>query len=285
MLTYNEFIQNIINTRGQWNISDNEYFEVHHVIPKCMGGGPKRIPKNKKHENLIWLTAQEHYEAHKLLAKENPDNWYLQHAWWNFCTRKASPNTPKIFIAADDYAEAKIKHSQAQKELMSGDKNPMKNKEVSQRVAEKLKCIERTPEWNLKNSLSHIGLLTGSRNGNYNSGTNHWTNNSAEKYRTSMASKSEEEIKLINKKRSDTFNSRPLEEQLEINKRKTAKLKECRKKPVKCLETGEIFDSIGAASNFYNIRAGAINNQIKGLIDTAGGYHWEYINKEVLVNE
>ena len=37
-MTYKEFIDNIIETRGQWNISKGEYFEVHHIIPRCLGG-------------------------------------------------------------------------------------------------------------------------------------------------------------------------------------------------------------------------------------------------------
>ena len=42
-VTYNEFINNIIKTRGQWGIKKGEYKEVHHIIPKCMGG----LPNNK----------------------------------------------------------------------------------------------------------------------------------------------------------------------------------------------------------------------------------------------
>lgn len=34
-MTYSEFIQSIINTRGQWNIPDGEYFENHHITPRC----------------------------------------------------------------------------------------------------------------------------------------------------------------------------------------------------------------------------------------------------------
>lgn len=82
-LTYKEFIQNIINTRGQWNIPENEYFEVHHIIPRCLGGTGEIRKKGKynKHSNLIYLYAHEHFIAHKLLAKENPDNIHLTLAW------------------------------------------------------------------------------------------------------------------------------------------------------------------------------------------------------------
>src|SRR5574343_393799 len=40
--------------------SDNEYYENHHILPRCMGG-------NNDNANLVLLTAREHYIAHKLL--------------------------------------------------------------------------------------------------------------------------------------------------------------------------------------------------------------------------
>lgn len=46
--------------------SDGVYYEKHHIIPKCLGGS------NKK-ENLTLLTAEEHWIAHLLLVKINPD--------------------------------------------------------------------------------------------------------------------------------------------------------------------------------------------------------------------
>lgn len=77
-MTYNEFIQNIIDTRGQWNILNGEYYESHHILPKCLGGKGR---KKTKHQNIIWLYPEEHYIAHKLLALENPDIKGLLYAW------------------------------------------------------------------------------------------------------------------------------------------------------------------------------------------------------------
>ena len=39
-----------------------QYWEKHHIIPRCIGGSDKK-------ENLVWLTAREHYIAHWLLTK------------------------------------------------------------------------------------------------------------------------------------------------------------------------------------------------------------------------
>lgn len=77
-MTYKEFIQNIINTRGQWNIPEGQYWEGHHIKPKCMGG---KGNTRRKDPNVIWLLLAEHIEAHRLLALEHPDNRKLVYAY------------------------------------------------------------------------------------------------------------------------------------------------------------------------------------------------------------
>lgn len=42
------------------------YYEKHHVIPKCLGGTDEK-------NNLVLLTAEEHWVAHLLLVKMHPD--------------------------------------------------------------------------------------------------------------------------------------------------------------------------------------------------------------------
>lgn len=49
-MTYIEFINDILKTRGRFNCGD-EYCERHHILPKCMGGGNER-------DNLIDLYAR-----------------------------------------------------------------------------------------------------------------------------------------------------------------------------------------------------------------------------------
>jgi hypothetical protein len=52
--------------------SKDQYFERHHIIPKCLGGS------NEK-ENLVLLTAREHFICHRLLCEIHPYNkklWY-----------------------------------------------------------------------------------------------------------------------------------------------------------------------------------------------------------------
>jgi len=44
---------------------DYVYYEKHHIIPKCLGGGDET-------SNLVYLTAEEHWIAHLLLVKIHP---------------------------------------------------------------------------------------------------------------------------------------------------------------------------------------------------------------------
>lgn len=46
------------------------YKESHHIIPRCMGGSDDK-------DNLVDLTPEEHYIAHKLLCKINPNHYGL----------------------------------------------------------------------------------------------------------------------------------------------------------------------------------------------------------------
>ena len=61
-MNYQKIYNNLITKRQNEILPDEIYGEKHHIIPKCLGG-------NNKKENLVRLTAREHYIAHLLLAK------------------------------------------------------------------------------------------------------------------------------------------------------------------------------------------------------------------------
>ena len=101
---YFTFINGIVTSRGQWNVQ-NQFFEVHHIIPVCCGGKPTREQmtetiKYSKHPNLIWLLPEEHYEAHRLLALENPDNYGLFASWLG--------TTKNNTLSCEDYMQLKL---------------------------------------------------------------------------------------------------------------------------------------------------------------------------------
>lgn len=74
------------------------YSEVHHIIPKCLGG-------TNNVNNLVRLTAREHYVAHKLLCRVYPHNKKLKIALWRFITG----NSKQQNISSKDYQAIKKK--------------------------------------------------------------------------------------------------------------------------------------------------------------------------------
>lgn len=49
------------------------------------------------------------------------------------------------------------------------------------------------------------------------------------------------------------------------------------KKPVRCIETGEVYESISQAGKMNCINKSSIRDACNGRQKTAGGYHWEHI--------
>ena len=55
-----------------------EYTELHHIIPKCLGGTDEQ-------DNLVDLTAREHFLCHWMLVRIYPKNHKLKYAWNMMC--------------------------------------------------------------------------------------------------------------------------------------------------------------------------------------------------------
>ena len=89
-MNYHRIYNSIIETRKNNPVSCG-YFEVHHILPKSLGG------TNTK-ENLVSLTAREHFICHFLLTKmfkKNTCKWYkMIHA---FMMLKASSKDQKRY--------------------------------------------------------------------------------------------------------------------------------------------------------------------------------------------
>ena len=124
-MTYNDFIDNILNTRGRFACGD-EYHEKHHIVPKCIGGA------NDK-DNLIDLFAREHFIAHKLLAEENIDNAKLLYAYTcmafmrNDCEHRHE-------LTPEEYEAARIIRSQS----LTGKNNPNYGRSCSESTKRKI---------------------------------------------------------------------------------------------------------------------------------------------------
>lgn len=129
-----EKIYNQIVERAKNRVLDC-YTESHHIIPRCMGGGDEK-------ENLVNLTAREHFICHRLLVQIHPSNNKLKFALWAMCNMKSkrqSRYTPSSRI----YESIKIEVIQ----LISDKKKGVKlSEEHKRKTSETLKGRKRPQE-------------------------------------------------------------------------------------------------------------------------------------------
>lgn len=243
--TYNEFIQNILNTRGRFACG-NEYHERHHIIPKCMGG------TNDK-ENLIDLYAREHYEAHKLLALENPSNSSLTYAWammsW---TRK---NGRDCKVTSEEYEEARKALSQA----MSGENNPWYGK------SSPLKGTHLSEAQ--KQHLREINL--GERSPKYGKPLSEET-----KIKISIANTG----KIVTDEARLNMRNAHLGKNMGVDSPRAREIAQYGQDGILI----KVWDCIAEAGRELNINSSSISNVCNGKTHTAGGYQFRYVDGEVL---
>lgn len=115
------------------------YYEKHHILPKCLGGIDDK-------ENLVLLTAKEHYVCHKLLTYIYKNNYKIMAAFH----RMTFDRKDKHYISSNNYAYAKELRSMI----------PM-SKEQKQKISEKLKGRKLTKETCIKMSNSKKGVSAG----------------------------------------------------------------------------------------------------------------------------
>ena len=99
-MNYKKIYNNIIE-RAKNRIMEG-YTEIHHIIPKCIGG-------TNNVDNLVSLTAEEHYIAHLLLVKIYPKSKSL----WYAANMMANKNNKM-------YAWTRKKHAKIVSEDKSG---------------------------------------------------------------------------------------------------------------------------------------------------------------------
>jgi hypothetical protein len=115
-MDYKLHYTNLINTRKNRTTIDSIYYEKHHIVPKCWGG-------TNKPNNLIHLTAREHYIAHWLLYRIRPSSTGTALAFWKM-TFPGSKFLEKrnYTINSRMYAEAKTAMAEANRKLNTGKK-------------------------------------------------------------------------------------------------------------------------------------------------------------------
>lgn len=96
----------------------DEYKETHHIIPKCIGG-------SNKAENLVELTAKEHFLCHMLLCEIYPDEKKLTHAFWLMVIgrQKTKKVVKQYKVSSRAYERARIAYIKSRKGSNISDKH------------------------------------------------------------------------------------------------------------------------------------------------------------------
>ena len=105
------------------------YIENHHIVPKCMGGTDDT-------DNLVKLTAREHFIAHVLLCKIYPNSAKLLFAFNCMCNRWGKNRNAKrdyVIKKSCVYERLKVEMREKLRERMSGENNPRYGKPASNR--------------------------------------------------------------------------------------------------------------------------------------------------------
>ena len=92
-MDYQKIYNQIINRAKTRQLEG--YVERHHIIPKCMGGIDK--------DNIVRLTAREHFLCHLLLCEIYPDNTNLSRALFLMSTNKNKKQYQRYKVSSRMY--------------------------------------------------------------------------------------------------------------------------------------------------------------------------------------
>lgn len=145
----------------------NGYTEKHHIVPKCLGG-------NYDKENLVRLTAREHFLCHKILCKIHPNNNKLWYALWLMAIGKKKKYINQYNISSKEYEYLRINFINN----ITGRKKPQgfgKGKKITwgNKISESLKGKPKPEGFNKNNSklkgrlINNKPILQFNKNGDF----------------------------------------------------------------------------------------------------------------------
>ena len=119
MNKYETWYATIIKNAKQRTLES--YTETHHIIPRSLGGQDTK-------DNLVNLTAREHFVCHWLLTKIYPtgeEHWKMLNALRMMRAEKSGQHRYNTKITGRVYARLKEEYSILQSKKVSGENNPM----------------------------------------------------------------------------------------------------------------------------------------------------------------
>jgi hypothetical protein len=108
---YNWYIKLIDNAKQRDKI--DEYFETHHIVPRCMNGSDDV-------SNLVKLTAREHFIAHLLLTKFTAGEYKHKMLATVVFMKTPSRNHVERYVNNRLYEQICIEFAKSQSERMTG---------------------------------------------------------------------------------------------------------------------------------------------------------------------
>jgi len=160
---YTKCYEFIINNARNRIHDPSEYYETHHILPRCMGGSNER-------SNLIKLTAREHFICHILLVKMVNDTVIrskLSYAAWQMTMIK---NRPRYIPTSKQYEFLRKQLSKNTKGIPKTEEHKLAMRKPKSNTEHMKGGKGRTPgftqseEAKLKLSLKMKGRLVGEKN-------------------------------------------------------------------------------------------------------------------------
>lgn len=155
---YTRIYFQIIN-RAKFRNLTNSYKESHHIIPKSLGG------KNS-HNNLVNLTAREHFICHLLLTKmvNSSDKNKMVYALWMMLKGNKNQNR-NIHISSRTYSKLKEQYSISVRESKLGKKlsEETKLKISLSKKGKPLKVKGKSEAWYAAHKKTHKGKSNAER--------------------------------------------------------------------------------------------------------------------------
>lgn len=141
---YNSLVEKA-KQRGLDKTQHEGYFEIHHIIPRCIGGSDDP-------DNLVMFTAREHFIAHILLWKIYPHERGIIYAAKMMCTRLGGKWDSKL------YEQLRFDFSETQSEYLRGENHPMwgrKHSEETKKIMSE-KAIGRKLSEETRRKISEV---------------------------------------------------------------------------------------------------------------------------------
>lgn len=143
-MNYIKHYDNLISRAIARNLSG--YCEIHHIVPRCMGGTDDA-------NNLVNLTASEHFIAHLLLYKMYPSVVGLHTAMYLMANNNRYTNK--------DYSRLREHYAKMRSDLMQGEGNHMFGKNHSEKTKQQI-AIKKA---GVKLSTTHKSAISAGHKG------------------------------------------------------------------------------------------------------------------------